>query len=593
MAEFEDVDIIEDDSIDFTPMPTYVPGLPEAPVLNNPDPANFYKDYMMGLDDESYLAKFSSPTFSDAEIEKLYAPSDYKSDKALALMKLGLGLMQPTRGGQIGEAISVAGTNYANEIGKIKQLQRAEKSANTKGILSAKLQQRAASITDQKALYDMKRGVAMTVAEKKYDQEIASDKAALTLYNDTFKAAKAKREDYFIKGYEPIENSYVLPDGNGGFSEPFTAYSINVPDKGIQFYKPTDILDKDGLPQLQLITNPAGIREMDSAVSGTPSDYAERGAGASGLQDLMNIKGELDTFDQNILYLEDLTASVSAAPNRAGFLAGLHKYAQDMGQIGSDAMNVNFNNFFKGGNKKLEISPNTKLVLPSTTIERYISSGDMDAALAAGEINQAEVDVILEMNKSFQRAAVVGQGVLDADVTGPEGKDGGVRYDQKIWTGEGFVPAFESAEQQDLIIDKLRWFDTDLPLNEARANAIIYAIARARKSSGRLNLDDIERAAKDLNIFGMTSSASVITKLGFLQEELMSKRNSAYTSLSILAAGNPNMQSAYDEMKKLGYGSYNSDRIRGLGQANPDGTIPEGPKLSFGFENGEAVLLPN
>ena len=108
MAEFEDVDIIEDDSIDFTPMPTYVPGLPEAPVLNNPDPANFYKDYMMGLDDESYLAKFSSPTFSDAEIEKLYAPSDYKSDKALALMKLGLGLMQPTRGGQIGEAISVA-----------------------------------------------------------------------------------------------------------------------------------------------------------------------------------------------------------------------------------------------------------------------------------------------------------------------------------------------------------------------------------------------------------------------------------------------------------------------------------------------------
>ena len=53
------------------------------------------------------------------------------------------------------------------------------------------------------------------------------------------------------------------------------------------------------------------------------------------------------------------------------------------------------------------------------------------------------------------------------------------------------------------------------------------------------------------------------------------------------------MQSAYDEMKKLGYGSYNSDRIRGLGQANPDGTIPEGPKLSFGFENGEAVLLPN
>ena len=44
-------------------------------------------------------------------------------------------------------------------------------------------------------------------------------------------------------------------------------------------------------------------------------------------------------------------------------------------------------------------------------------------------------------------------------------------------------------------------FQKDLPLNEAASTAIIYALARARKSSGRLNLDDIERAAETLNIY--------------------------------------------------------------------------------------------
>ena len=39
------------------------------------------------------------------------------------------------------------------------------------------------------------------------------------------------------------------------------------------------------------------------------------------------------------------------------------------------------------------------------------------------------------------------------------------------------------------------------------AQAIIYALARARKSSGRLNLDDIERAAETLNIYNDSSQA--------------------------------------------------------------------------------------
>ena len=45
-------------------------------------------------------------------------------------------------------------------------------------------------------------------------------------------------------------------------------------------------------------------------------------------------------------------------------------------------------------------------------------------------------------------------------------------------------------------------------------------MARARKSSGRLNLDDIERAAETLNIYN-DSSQAILTKLKVVQDELL------------------------------------------------------------------------
>ena len=200
----------------------------------------------------------------------------------------------------------------------------------------------------------------------------------------------------------------------------------------------------------------------------------------------------------------------------------------------------------------------------------------------AGIITQEEFDGLKQANNAFQQLSVVGRAQMRAEFSKTGGKN---KYGQDL---------FENDDEKQAIFNKLGFFDTELSANEVRANSIIYAIARARKSSGRLNLDDIERAAKDLNIFGMTSSASVVSKLGFLEQELLSKRNAAYTSLGVLAAANPNMLGAFNEMKNLGYGSYSEERIRGLGQANPDNSVPQGPKLKFGFDptTGAAVQLP-
>ena len=63
-------------------------------------------------------------------------------------------------------------------------------------------------------------------------------------------------------------------------------------------------------------------------------------------------------------------------------------------------------------------------------------------------------------------------------------------------------------------------FDPALAENRTRANAIAYAVARARKTSGRLNLDDIRTARESLQITGFRDAKTAITELYTIRDEL-------------------------------------------------------------------------
>ena len=67
-------------------------------------------------------------------------------------------------------------------------------------------------------------------------------------------------------------------------------------------------------------------------------------------------------------------------------------------------------------------------------------------------------------------------------------------------------------------------FDPALAENRTRINGIAYVLARARKTSGRLNLDDIQRAYADLTeSFG--DSKTVLVKLNTIREEMSLRNN--------------------------------------------------------------------
>ena len=570
MAEFEDVDIFSTTDADF--------GFPTPYTKEDIDTKAIYSDLMIdpGKESEDFRKKFRSPTFSDEQIAELYAPADYSKDKSLALMRLGLGLMQPTRGGQIGASISAAGTAFANELSQIKQLQRKDAKANKQGMLTAKLQQQAADLNVEKMIYDNNRGIETTIAQTKFKTALDNQAATKASYNKQFENAQKLKTEFYLDRSKPIEGQYRLPNADGtGYGEPFAGYEILDPDRGPLFFKPSGVLDAEGYPQMELIKSPEGIQRMPTTMTGTSADYDRVG----GVSQILDLKSQIDIYDKNIMYLHDLRKSVGANPMRAGFLAGIKKKGQDFAQIISDALGANttnggiYNNKFGEGytfRDGTKIKKGTKYQPIHSTVEAFLSQPDkVQQYIDEGLISQEDVDNMKNLQGSFDQMSAEGEALKNSD------KD---KYNQTALFADGEQLIFESAEEQNKIGRKLGWYDTDLPVNQARANAIIYAIARARKSSGRLNLDDIQRAAQDLNLYGFTSSVAVVAKLQFLEDDLRYARQATFNSFSII----PQFEPAYKKMIEMGYDTIDIERLRA--SINPKTKQIEAGASDGGFE---------
>ena len=147
------------------------------------------------------------------------------------------------------------------------------------------------------------------------------------------------------------------------------------------------------------------------------------------------------------------------------------------------------------------------------------------------------------------------------------------------------IELFENEDERRAIFNKLGWYDEALPANEVRANSIIYAIARARKSSGRLNLDDIERAAKDLNIYG-DDSVAVMTKIKELRRQLLEARADTLEQIKYT------FPSYYEQMMDDGYAEYDSRRTDDLiNQGAGSGSLEKGAGSNFTITlDGEVVV---
>jgi hypothetical protein len=546
---------------------------PEKPMFVEQNAADYFLPFL--LDEASYLKKYATPKLTDEQIEAAYEDTDFKTQRKSALAKFGFGLLRPTAGGRIGESLSAAGAQLASDLSSIKTSQQIEAKKNAQAKITAQIERDAQNILEKKGIYDTNRSLLVDIAGKNYESQIKNNDDLMAIYKTSLAAAQSKFMDFQLEGVKPKRVQVAFKGENGDIGIPFDAFVVqNLLDDGSlsspQYYKPGNTIGSDGLPIMELIENPENIVSVPLSMTGTADDFKT----AKGLTTFRDVLSGLQTTDRALLTLDELAQSFLERPGRAGFIAGIKGRFQTYAQIFSDLYGEQFNGFFSDDDLvqfnnqealvyetgKYKGQKMEKMQNMASTIALYLQDPNVQADIQSGKIGKEEIAALESASKVFDQLGATGYAQMKVEARG-----GLNIYGEALFKG---TDGRTAEQEKELIFKKLRFFDTDLPANQVRANSIIYAIARARKSSGRLNLDDIERAAKDLNIYG-DSSADVLSKIGVLRTQLERSREDALGQIQIMfGSGKDNF---YDKLIEMGYASY--DRNRSLADVtNPEGS---------------------
>ena len=457
------------------------------------------------LDRDIFAETFAAPAKTTEELEAMFPKEDYSDEKWMAIAKAGLALMQPTIGGQIAPAISNAGTQLLNEVGQIKAAQKADDKQRRSSILSLQQQDEATRLQLKAQAFGINQDLLTKQFITNYEERAKTNASKWESYNKAVNLNAEEALKFGIKKFEskPVTIRYVDGDGN---SQEDAAFLVND-----QYYIPTQQKDPTTNDWIyELVPNPTTV-EVISTKNQDVLDQVKMGS------QFLKVKGAFDTSDKAIYFLDQIIASLTPSeggnPRRAGFIAGIQKYLQTYGMIASDFTK----GFFADENSYVDSGGKTK--------NRAGWISDLADYMAYGE------DVPEDMKAEWGRIDSV-LDFLEAEGTAAYKND---KRGEKNWSGEiGFEGTFGRSDEEEraMIFDRLG-FDKKLPENEARAAAIIYALARARKSTGRLNMDDIERAAQTLNIYG-DSAADVIAKLNIVKEEMIIGRTQQLENMGML-----------------------------------------------------------
>jgi len=476
---------------------------PPAPKLQSISPEVYFKNAK--IDEDNYINNYFKKRTKE-EIAELFPKANFDNERRLSLVNFGLNLMKPTEGGKIIPAVAFAGEKLTEDLGDIAKAKREQDQAEKQFVATELMNQEANELAQRGRILMHNKNIDQIIGEKQFEQRIKFNDNALDQYNQANKAYTSKYYDFAMEQAEPKAVTIQTKMGDGTYSEPFDAFYVPATGK---YFQPVGVID--GEPQFRQITNLEGLRSNELGTSDTMAGMV----GGSGRSQFIDLQTSIDTFDRNLFFLDELNDSFLEDPRRAGFIAGIKKHVQTYGNIISNAFNPFPEGYTQEDTEDAGFTDGLtygggKFLTIDSYLDLYLSNPDMvERDLADGSIDPETVEALKKYNKGLDAAAAGAFGNMVLELNNS--------YDLAPKNTKG-QNIYESAEEQAKIRSFLK-FDEDLPANEARATAIIYAIARARKASGRLNLDDIQRAAKSLNIYG-DSQKDVLAKMKFLQREL-------------------------------------------------------------------------
>ena len=318
--------------------------------------------------------------------------------------------------------------------------------------------------------------------DDKYLQEYLSFTADLSLKNAAFDIEKELNR---IKGAQELINNPGRLDANISYmvnGEYVTAASRRVLNEdGTYQYK---LIDADGNFTRPVPINPeTGFPDFYLSPKDLPITEAQKAAntGISGISGAKQaeLTGDMFALDRAAVTLQDiLTADYNALQNGTSYL-GIQGVIANLKQEAFYTFEDILNGV-KGGSgtalydegqvlfNKDQASTNEERV-PDNSIYQMTSfevptSGKLDSIKSFGKTKTVSKDVNLAM-----------------------------LMDPMFYTGLGYDPTYAQ--------------------NKVRENIIVYALARAQKPTGRLNVDDVKRASTSVNISGMQSDERVRAQL--------------------------------------------------------------------------------
>ena len=484
---------VEDNRVvtgDINRMPTTLPGnILKLPPKPEPVADLDLTEAMLNM--EGFATMFTQAPKTEAELAAMFPETSYKSDKYLALAKAGLALMQPTIGGRIAPSIANAGTSLLNDVSAISAAERSAKAKAQAGKISYK-QQEAANFLQAKAqAFGINQALITKELVTNHEQKMKANAASWEAYN---KMANTNMTEAMKFGMKKFESKPVKIRGmHNGVMKDMAGFMVND-----QYYVPTTKKDPEtGDFIYELVSDPTSI-EIISSTTQAVDDVTKN------MTQYNEIYSDYNNIAKNIYSLRQIMRSVDPGeggdPTRVAITGYIRKQVQKYGQIMSDFSIDFFSDEYidpltgdrKGGKGK--------------TV--WLSDlSDIIAMDDTGAITNEQKENFKMINNLLSSIEADGLGLIDR-----------ARNEDLSLHFEGDTEA-ERQANKNAIFSRLK-FDTKIPENEARAQAIIYALARARKSSGRLNLDDIERAAETLNIYN-DSSQAILTKLKVVEEELI------------------------------------------------------------------------
>ena len=400
--------------------------------------------------------------------------SNFKFENYLALARLGLGLMQPTPGGAIAPAVSKAGENFLGDLAAINERKRQQKAQLRQEEKEDEVAKRQYILSALKEQQDLRDSQEYDLFMKVLQFNMDSDQGNVKFRQELAKQNFAYKYDVDLKAIE--NNAKLIAERLKQDPKVFALKPEGI-DQSVRYVSgfigvdPEDNIKKPFIPET--VDTPDGPKVVykPAPLDAVAATFNMTGDGALKQDIKLQIAQaeKINTGNQALAFIEDIKLSIAENRARVGLPGAVKKVLQNV----------------KG----------TILDVADVLVANQLI--DQDAYEAAK--SKIETSVFNDLASQYSTANPQRSGV-------------------------DFYSDLESEEAkiyQEFFVKPRQNYDPALAANEIKLNSIYYALARARKPTGRLNVDDIKNAKQSLQLYNLdTSSDTVITALQSIEYEL-------------------------------------------------------------------------